>query len=40
MNWETIYRRKVVDAGVAMSCIESGNSVYIGGGAGGAEVLV
>ena len=40
MTWETIYRRKVVDAGVAMSCIESGNSVYIGGGAGAPKVLV
>ncbi len=40
MNWETIYRRKVVDASVAMSCIESGNSVYIGGGAGAPKVLV
>lgn len=40
MNWETIYRRKVVDANVAMACIESGNSVYIGGGAGAPKVLV
>jgi len=40
VNWETIYRRKVVDANVAMSCIESGNSVYIGGGAGAPKVLV
>ena len=40
MNWETIYRRKVVDAGAAMSCIESGNTIYIGGGAGAPKVLV
>ena len=40
MNWETIYRRKVVDADVAMACVESGNSVYVGGGAGAPSVLV
>jgi acetyl-CoA hydrolase len=40
VNWETIYRRKVVDADTAISCIESGNSVYVGGGAGGPAVLI
>jgi acetyl-CoA hydrolase len=40
VNWETLYRRKVVDADTAISCIESGNSVYIGGGAGGPAVLI
>ncbi|CUS02341.2 4-hydroxybutyrate coenzyme A transferase [Candidatus Promineifilum breve] len=40
MNWEDIYRRKVVDAGAAMSCVESGNSIYVGGGAGAPSVLV
>lgn len=40
MNWETIYRRKVVEADVAMSCVESGNSIYVGGGAGAPSVLV
>ena len=40
MNWEAIYRRKVVEADVAMSCVESGNSIYVGGGAGAPSVLV
>ena len=40
MNWEDIYRRKVVDAGAAMACVESGNSIYVGGGAGAPSVLV
>lgn len=40
MNWESIYRRKVTDACVALSCIESGNLVYVGGGAGGPSVLI
>ncbi len=34
MNWEQIYRRKVTDAPAALSIIESGQRVYIGGGAG------
>ena len=40
MNWETIYRRKVVDAATAVSYIDSGNLVYVGGGAGAPAVLV
>lgn len=40
MNWESIYRRKVVDAATAMATIESGNSIYVGGGAGAPAVLV
>lgn len=40
MNWEAIYRRKVVSAREAISCIESGNTVYVGGGAGGPDVLI
>lgn len=40
MNWEAIYRRKVTDAGIALANIESGDSVYIGGGAGAPAVLV
>ncbi len=40
MNWEAIYRRKVVSADEAIACIESGNRVYIGGGAGGPDVLI
>ena len=35
MNWEAMYRRKVTDAHTALSCIESGQRLYIGGGAGG-----
>lgn len=34
MNWEEIYRRKVMDADTALSSILSGNRIYIGGGAG------
>jgi acetyl-CoA hydrolase len=34
MNWENIYRRKVTDVDDALSVIESGNRIYIGGGAG------
>lgn len=40
MNWETIYRRKVTDAATALSCIESGNRLYVGGGAGGPARLI
>ncbi len=40
MNLESIYRRKVVDAATAMATIESGNSIYVGGGAGAPAVLV
>jgi 4-hydroxybutyrate CoA-transferase len=34
MNWEAIYRRKVIDVDAALACIKSGDRVYIGGGAG------
>lgn len=34
MNWENIYRRKVTDVSTALSQIQSGNRLYIGGGAG------
>ena len=34
MNWERNYRRKVVDVDTALSLIQSGNRIYIGGGAG------
>lgn len=34
MNWETIYRKKVTDVATALSYIQSGNRIYIGGGAG------
>ncbi len=34
MNWESIYRRKVSDVATALGVIESGNRIYIGGGAG------
>lgn len=40
MNWESIYRRKVVDASTAVSFINSGHSVYLGGGAGAPAILV
>jgi acetyl-CoA hydrolase len=40
MNWETIYRRRVTDSATALACIESGNRVYIGGGAGAPGTLV
>ena len=34
MNWDTLYRSKVTDVDTALSVIESGNRIYIGGGAG------
>ena len=34
MNWEAMYRRKVTNIDAALECIESGDRVYIGGGAG------
>lgn len=34
MNWETIYRKKVTDVNTALSHIQSGNRIYVGGGAG------
>ncbi len=34
MNWQEIYRNKVTDVQAALSCIESGNRVYVGGGSG------
>jgi 4-hydroxybutyrate CoA-transferase len=34
MNWEEIYRRKVTDVDTALGSIQSGNRIYIGGGAG------
>lgn len=34
MNWDSIYRHKVTDVLTAVSAIESGDRVYIGGGAG------
>jgi len=34
MNWETIYRKKITTVQDALSIIESGNRLYIGGGAG------
>jgi acetyl-CoA hydrolase len=40
VNWESIYRRKVTDVTSALSAIGSGDSVYLGGGAGAPAVLV
>jgi acetyl-CoA hydrolase len=34
MNWETLYQRKVTDVATALACIQSGNRIYLGGGAG------
>jgi len=34
MNWESVYRRKVTDIDTALACIQSGDRVYLGGGAG------
>ncbi|HSM55896.1 MAG TPA: acetyl-CoA hydrolase/transferase C-terminal domain-containing protein [Candidatus Sulfomarinibacteraceae bacterium] len=34
MNWQDIYRRKVMDVDTALASILSGNRIYIGGGAG------
>ncbi|MFO7683557.1 MAG: acetyl-CoA hydrolase/transferase C-terminal domain-containing protein [Chloroflexota bacterium] len=34
MNWNTLYRDKVTSVHDALSVIESGNRIYIGGGAG------
>jgi acetyl-CoA hydrolase len=40
MNWETIYRRKVTDADTALANIQSGNRVYLAGGAGVPQELI
>ena len=40
MNWETIYRRKVTDVDTALSNIQSGNRVYLAGGAGVPQELI
>lgn len=34
MNWESVYRRKVMGVDTALASILSGNRIYIGGGAG------
>ncbi len=34
MNWESIFRRKVTDVDGALKAIQSGNRVYLAGGAG------
>ncbi len=34
MNWETIYRKKIADVQTALNVIQSGDRLYIGGGAG------
>ena len=34
MNWQRLYQSKLTDVATALSVIESGNRVYIGGGAG------
>jgi len=40
MNWETIYRKKVTTADEALSAIQSGNRLYVGGGSGVPITLV
>ena len=40
MNWETIYHRKVTDVDTALSHIQSGNRVYLAGGAGVPKELI
>ena len=40
MNWEMIYRRKVTDPETAMTCIQSGQRLYLGGGAGVPRTLI
>jgi acetyl-CoA hydrolase len=40
MNWDNIYRRKVADPETALACIESGQRVYLGGGAGVPKILI
>lgn len=40
MNWDNIYRRKVADSQTALACIESGQRIYLGGGAGVPQVLI
>lgn len=40
MKWEDIYRRKVTSADAAVACIQSGNRIYLGGGAGVPSVLI
>jgi acetyl-CoA hydrolase len=40
MNWESIYRRKVTDIDGALQAVESGNRVYLAGGAGVPKELI
>ena len=40
MNWESIFRRKVTDVDSAVSAIQSGNRVYLAGGAGVPKELI
>jgi 4-hydroxybutyrate CoA-transferase len=40
MNWESIFRRKVTDVDSAVSVIQSGNRVYLAGGAGVPKELI
>jgi acetyl-CoA hydrolase len=40
MSWNSIYRRKITDVDTALATIQSGNRVYLGGGAGVPVTLV
>lgn len=39
MNWESLYRRKLTDVATALSTIQSGDRLYLGGGAGVPVIL-
>lgn len=40
MNWVKLYREKVTDAATAVARVQSGDRIYLGGGAGVPQVLV
>ena len=40
MSWEAVFQTKITDAATAISHIQSGQRVYIGGGAGVPRMLV
>jgi acetyl-CoA hydrolase len=40
MKWEELFRHKIGSADEAVACIESGNRIYLGGGAGVPKVLI
>jgi 4-hydroxybutyrate CoA-transferase len=40
MNWNRTYHDKITDIETALTCLQSGQRVYIGGGAGGPAMLI